>query len=143
MSDFSALGTWLQPLLQQLSPQARSQMMRRVAMELRKRNQQRTRSQVDADGERFVPRKSGDGQPMFRELTMLRHFKTKATAQTAEVGFTGSAARIARVHNIGRTDVVNKARGIRHAYPRRQLLGISDADQAFIEDVISDYLSVS
>ena len=143
MSDFAALGTWLQPLLQRLSPQAQAQMMRRVAIELRKRNQQRTRSQVDTEGQPFVPRKSGDGQPMFRELTLARYFKTKATTNTAQVGFTGSAARIASVHNIGRTDVVNKAKGIRHAYPRRQLLGISEEDQAFVQEVILDYLSVS
>jgi len=143
MSDFAALGTWLQPLLQRLSPQAQAQMMRRVAIELRKRNQQRTRSQVDTEGQPFVPRKSGDGQPMFRELTLARHFKTKATTNTAQVGFTGSAARIASVHNIGRTDVVNKARGLRYAYPRRQLLGISEEDQAFVQEVILDYLSVS
>ena len=143
MSDFAALGTWLQPLLQRLSPQAQAQMMRRVAIELRKRNQQRTRSQVDTEGQPFVPRKSGDGQPMFRELTLARYFKTKATTNTAQVGFTGSAARIASVHNIGRTDVVNKAKGISHAYPRRQLLGISEEDQAFVQEVILDYLSVS
>lgn len=143
MSDFAALGTWLQPLLQRLSPQAQAQMMRRVAIELRTRNQQRTRSQVDTEGQPFVPRKSGDGQPMFRELTLARYFKTKANAQSAEVGFAGSAARIASVHNIGRTDVVNKAKGIRHAYPRRQLLGISEEDQAFVQEVILDYLSVS
>lgn len=143
MSDFAALGTWLQPLLQQLSPQKQAQMMRRVAIELRKRNQQRTRSQVDTEGQPFVPRKSGDGQPMFRELTLARYFKTKATTNTAQVGFTGSASRTASVHNIGRTDVVNKARGLRYAYPRRQLLGISEEDQAFVQEVILDYLSVS
>lgn len=143
MSDFAALGTWLQPLLQRLSPQAQAQMMRRVAIELRKRNQQRTRSQVDTEGQPFVPRKSGDGQPMFRELTLARYFKTKATTNTAQVGFAGSASRIASVHNIGRTDVVNKARGLRYAYPRRQLLGISEEDQAFLQEVILDYLSVS
>jgi phage virion morphogenesis protein len=140
MSDFAALGSWLAPLLRQTSASEQKKLMRRVSIELRKRNQQRTRAQVDADGERFVPRKSGDGRPMFRELTLARYFKTKATTNTAQVGFTGSAARIASVHNLGRTDVVNKANGLRYAYPRRQLLGLSGEDQAFVQEIILDFL---
>jgi phage virion morphogenesis protein len=140
MSDFAALGSWLAPLLRQTSASEKSKLMRRVAIELRKRNQQRIRAQVDADNEPFVPRKSGDGRPMFRELTMARHFKTRATATTAEAGFAGSAARIAGIHEFGRTDVVNKSKAISHKYPRRALLGISDDDQKFIEEVILDHL---
>lgn len=142
MNDFAALGTWLAPLLQQVNPQQKARLMRRVSIELRKRNQARTRQQTDTEGNPFVPRASGDGRPMFRELTMARYFKTKTTATTAEVGFMGSAGRIASVHQFGRTDVVNKYRGIRHQYPRRSLLGITDEDQAFIEGIIIDHLSV-
>lgn len=142
MSDFTALGTWLQPLLQRLSAQEQARLMRRIAIELRKRNQARTRQQVDAEGNRFVPRRSGDGRPMFRELTLARYFKTKVTPFSASIGFSGSAGRIANVHQLGRTDVVNKYRGITYRYPRRPLLGISDEDQAFIEGIIIDHLSV-
>lgn len=140
MSDFAALGSWLAPLLRQTSASEQKKLMRRVSIELRKRNQQRTRAQVDADGERFVPRKSGDGRPMFREITMARYFKAKATVSTAEVGFAGKVARIAEVHQLGRSDVVNKANGISYRYPRRALLGISDEDQKFVEEVILDQL---
>lgn len=137
MSDFAALGTWLAPLLQRFSAQEQARLMRRISIELRKRNQARTRQQVDTEGNPFVPRRSGDGQPMFRELTMARYFKTKATATTAEVGFAGSAGRIASVHQFGRTDVVNKYRGIRHQYPRRTLIGIENNDANLIIDLIS------
>jgi phage virion morphogenesis protein len=140
MNDFAALGTWLAPLLQQATPQQKARLMRRVSIELRKRNQARTRQQVDTDGNPFVPRASGDGQPMFRELTMARYFKTKATATTAEVGFAGSAGRIASVHQFGRTDVVNKYRSIRHQYPRRALVGINEEDQVFIESLVFGFL---
>ncbi|MGX6480281.1 phage virion morphogenesis protein [Klebsiella michiganensis] len=67
--------------------------------------------------------------------------KTRATADGAEVGYSGVAARIARVHQFGLRDKINDS-GAMVTYPRRELLGLSKADRMAIAHQVIDSLGV-
>ncbi len=76
-------------------------------------------------------RNTTKADPMFRRLRTARFLKTRATADGAEVGYSGVAARIARVHQLGLRDKINDS-GVMATYPRRELLGLSKADRTAI-----------
>ncbi|HGY1778260.1 TPA: phage virion morphogenesis protein [Citrobacter amalonaticus] len=80
--------------------------------------------------------------PMFRRLRTARFLKARATSDGAVVGFSGVAARIARVHQYGLRDRVNDS-GAMASYPRRELLGLSKADRMAIARQIIDSLGVN
>lgn len=77
--------------------------------------------------------------PMFRRLRTARFLKTRATADGVEVGYSGVAARIARIHQFGLRDKVNSS-GAMATYPRRELLGLSKADRMAIARHVIDSL---
>ncbi|MBN5434812.1 phage virion morphogenesis protein [Serratia marcescens] len=79
--------------------------------------------------------------PMFRRLRAARFLKARADAGGATVGFTGVAARIARTHQYGLRDRVNKS-GAMASYPRREVLGITKADRMAIARSVIDSLGV-
>ncbi|HED2500228.1 TPA: phage virion morphogenesis protein [Serratia marcescens] len=79
--------------------------------------------------------------PMFRRLRTARFLKARADAGGATVGFTGVAARIARAHQYGLRDRVNKS-GAMASYPRREVLGITKADRMAIARSVIDSLGV-
>mgnify|MGYP000137254674 CR=1 FL=1 len=79
--------------------------------------------------------------PMFRRLRTTRFLKARATSEGAVVGFSGAAARIARVHQYGLRDRVNDS-GAVASYPRRELLGLSKADRMAIARQVIDSLGV-
>lgn len=80
--------------------------------------------------------------PMFRRLRTARFLKARADAGGATVGYTGVAARIARTHQYGLRDRVNKS-GAVATYPQRQLLGITKADRMAIARSVIDSLGVT
>ncbi|MFV2270804.1 phage virion morphogenesis protein, partial [Escherichia coli] len=63
-----------------------------------------------------------------------RYLKARADASGVTVGYSGVAARIARVHQFGERDQV--APGIFTDYPVRELLGISQADERLIYNTV-------
>ncbi|MBN4812181.1 MULTISPECIES: phage virion morphogenesis protein [Citrobacter] len=77
--------------------------------------------------------------PMFRRLRTARFLKARATSDGAVVGFSGVAARIARVHQYGLRDRVNDSGAVAN-YPRRELLGLSKADRMAIARQVIDSL---
>lgn len=79
--------------------------------------------------------------PMFRRLRTARFLKARADAGGATVGFTGVAAHIARTHQYGLRDRVNKS-GAMASYPRREVLGITKADRMAIARSAIDSLGV-
>lgn len=79
--------------------------------------------------------------PMFHRLRTARFLKARADAGGATVGFTGVAARIARTHQYGLRDRVNKS-GAMASYPRREVLGITKADRMAIARSVIDSLGV-
>ncbi|HBQ3180286.1 TPA: phage virion morphogenesis protein, partial [Klebsiella pneumoniae] len=80
-------------------------------------------------------------EQMFRRLRTARFLKTSATPDGVEVGYSGVAARIARIHQFGLRDKVNDS-GAMATYPRRELLGLSKADRMAIARQVIDSLGV-
>ena len=147
--DLSQLETWSAPLLARLSSQERRAMMRDLAKGLRQRQADRIRDQKNVDGSPYVPRKpqvlirSKQGrikQAMFTKLTKAAHLKIMATEGSAAVGFNGRTSRIARVHQLGLRDKVSRFRN-EYDYPKRELLGFSDADRQWVNDFLVDRLT--
>lgn len=89
-----------------------------------------------------VRRDTTKPDPMFQRLRTSRFLKGRADAEGATVGFSGVAAKIARVHQFGLRDKVNNS-GAVATYPRRELLGLSKADRMEIARQLIDSLEVS
>lgn len=141
--DLTALEDWAGGLLSKLTPAARRRAAKAIATALRKSQQQRIAQQQNPDGSAYVPRKTQPArakrgrikrQAMFTKLRKSKYLKARATPDVASVAFVGRAAAIARVHQEGGTDKVNKR--ILARYPRRVLLGFSDADRELVRDVL-------
>ncbi|KMK28641.1 tail protein [Pluralibacter gergoviae] len=80
-------------------------------------------------------------EQMFRRLRTARFMKVQANAEGTTVGYTGAAARIARVHQYGLRDRINES-GAMANYPRRELLGLSKSDRMAIARQVIDALGV-
>lgn len=79
--------------------------------------------------------------PMFRRLRAAKWLRTKADAAGATVGFSGVAARIARAHQFGLKDKVGGNASV--TYPRRVLLGLSEADRRIIAEKMIESMRLS
>ncbi|WP_320718625.1 phage virion morphogenesis protein [Enterobacter vonholyi] len=131
MDDLQRVDDWLADLLANLEPAARNRMMRQLAQELRRSQQQNIRLQRNPDGTTFEPRRvtarSKKGRikrQMFAKLRTTKYLKTAATADSASVQFDGKVQRIARVHHYGLRDRVS-GKGPKIKYSQRRLLGLS------------------
>jgi len=147
MSDLQRVDDWLAALLANLEPAARSRMMRQLAQELRRSQQQNIRLQRNPDGSGYEPRRvtarSKKGRikrQMFAKLRTTKYLKTANSEDSASVQFDGSVQRIARVHHYGLRDRVNK-NGCIVKYPRRILLGIKQETKKAIVTLLIDELS--
>lgn len=143
-----ALAELAQGILMRLSATERRTVTKDIARELRRSQQARIAAQRNPDGRAYVPRKLPRGkaatkglrqrrpsikqQAMFRKLRTASHLKMKSDANGLEIGFAGRVARIARVHQDGRT-VTLASGGPRHTYPQRTLLGLAAGDLALIK----------
>lgn len=130
VDDFQHVEGWLAALLAKLTPAERKTLLREVARDLRKRQQDHIRLQQNPDGSAFEPRRVSPREKpgrirrqMFRKLRTAKYLKATATANVAEIGFTGNVQRMARVHHYGLRDKVRE-RGAVVKYPARQLLGM-------------------
>lgn len=149
-NDLTAIEDWAAALLAKVAPAGRRKVAQAIAIALRTSQRQRIASQLDPDGTPFVPRKPRKDlrgkkgrvkrQAMFAKLRTSKWLKTRATPNGAEVGFEGRVARIATIHQHGDTDEVTPG-GKRVRYPRRRLLGYSEADRTSIRDLLIDHLA--
>lgn len=159
MNELDALANWVTPLLARLSPAAQKQLARKIATGLRQAQAKRMAAQKDPDGQTWQARKNTQRRPvragrikaqahnnqgprqgpLFAKLRQASHLKNKVAGGNAEVGFSRSDSRIARIHQYGMTGNVN-AHGPRHQYAVRRLIGISDADRQMIEDLLVEHL---
>jgi phage virion morphogenesis protein len=147
VDELQQLDDWLEPLLADMAPAARSQLARRIGQALRKHESQRIARQLNPDGSPFVPRKP---QPlrsragrikrgvMFAKLRQARHLKVRANPNEVTVGFLGRVAYIARIHQEGRMDQVRPG-GARVRYEQRRLLGFSSESRDLIRDALLDH----
>ncbi|WP_076738244.1 phage virion morphogenesis protein [Cronobacter sakazakii] len=147
MDDLQRVDDWLAALLAILEPAARNRMMRQLAQELRRSQQQNIRLQRNPDGTTFEPRRvtarSKKGRikrQMFAKLRTTKYLKTAATADSASVQFDGKVQRIARVHHYGLRDRVRR-NGPEARYPARRLLGVNDEVETITRDTLLRWLS--
>ena len=147
MDDLQRVDDWLKALLANLEPAARNRMMRQLAQELRRSQQQNIRLQRNPDGTAFEPRRvtarSKKGRikrQMFAKLRTTKYLKTAATADYASVQFDGKVQRIARVHHYGLRDRVRR-NGPEARYPARRLLGVNDEVETITRDTLLRWLS--
>ncbi|BBJ59912.1 phage virion morphogenesis protein [Enterobacter pseudoroggenkampii] len=148
MDDLQRVDDWLAALLANLDPAARNRMMRQLAQELRRSQQQNIRLQRNPDGTAFEPRRvtarSKKGRikrQMFAKLRTTKYLKTAATADSASVQFEGKVQRIARVHHYGLRERVSR-RGPEVRYAERRLLGINNDVEAMVKDTLFKWLRV-
>jgi phage virion morphogenesis protein len=149
VDDLQRVDDWLAALLANLEPAARNRMMRQLAQELRRSQQQNIRLQRNPDGTAFEARRvtarSKKGRikrQMFAKLRTTKYLKTAATADSASVQFDGKVQRIARVHHYGLRDRVRR-NGPEARYPARRLLGVNDEVETITRDTLLRWLSES
>lgn len=148
MDNLQRVDDWLAALLANLEPAARNRMMRQLAQELRRSQQQNIRLQRNPDGTAFEPRRvtarSKKGRikrQMFAKLRTTKYLKTAATADSASVQFDGKVQRIARVHHYGLRDRVSR-KGPMVKYAERRLLGLNKHLIKVSKDMLVYWLSV-
>lgn len=141
--DLNALEGWVAPLIAKLQPQARRALTRKIALEVRREQRDRIKAQKAPDGTSYAPRahsrqKQGDikRRAMFSKIRTAKYMKVATTANSATVEYTGRNARIAAVHQYGKTDYVSKKSPVRIRYKTRPLIGISKNTYRIIEKKI-------
>ncbi|EBY8389592.1 phage virion morphogenesis protein [Salmonella enterica subsp. enterica serovar Bredeney] len=146
MDELHRVDDRLTALLANLEPTERQRMMRELAQELRRNQQNNIRLQRNPDGSGYEPRKvtarTKKGRikrQMFSKLRTAKYLKTAANVDSASVQFAGKVQRIARVHHYGLRDrVSHKGPWIR--YEERRLLGNNDKVEKQIYDVLVEWL---
>lgn len=148
MDDLTALEEWAGALLSRLDPAARRKIAVDVARELRRSQQKRIKEQRNPDGSAYEarrPRLRERGgrvkqKAMFAKLRTARFLKIETNGSGLGIGFVGRVARLARIHQEGQTSEVQRG-GPSHAYPVRQLLGLTNADREMIRDKLLEQLT--
>lgn len=77
---------------------------------------------------------------MFNLIKNATYMRIERTAQGVAVGFTNRVAFIARVHQYGLRDKVDKD-GPTVKYASRELLGFTDTEMNMIENEVINYLA--
>lgn len=146
MDNLHKVDEWLAALLANLEPAARQRMMRELAQELRRNQQNNIRLQRNPDGSGYEPRrvtartkKGRIKRQMFSKLRTAKYLKTAASADSASVQFAGKVQRIARVHHYGLRDRVSR-KGMEVSYKERRLLGVNKESTALTLDILHRYL---
>lgn len=146
MDNLHKVDEWLTALLANLEPAARQRMMRELAQELRRTQQQNIKLQRNPDGSGYEPRRvtarSKKGRikrQMFAKLRTTKYLKTTASADSASVQFDGKVQRIARVHHYGLRDRVSR-KGQEVRYAERRLLGINGESYVLTLDILHRFL---
>jgi phage virion morphogenesis protein len=126
VDELQRVDDWLAALLANLEPAARNRMMRQLAQELRRTQQQNIRLQRNPDGSGYEPRrvtarsKRGASNARCLQIRTTKYLKTAASADSASVQFDGKVQRIARVHHYGLRDRVSR-KGPEVRYAERRL----------------------
>lgn len=141
--ELQVVEDWVQPLIQRLRPVERRRLLLTLARGLRRRQSQRIASQRDPDGRPFEKRKPRRGQqrgPMFSRLRQAKYLRAISNPNTAQIGYNGRAARIARVHQEGLSERIEPG-GPLVEYPQRRLIGWSDDDRQWVLAEAQNYLA--
>lgn len=146
MDELQKVDAWLAALLANLEPTARSRMLREVARDVRRIQQQNMTAQRAPDGTAWEPRRmtarTKQGRvkrKMFTKLKTAKFLKATANASQAEVSFTRQVQRIARVHHYGLRDRISKE-GSEIRYISRRLLGANDEVLSTVQTILINRL---
>lgn len=147
MDELQKVDDWLAALLANLDPAVRKRMMRELAQQLRRAQQNNIRLQRNPDGMGYEPRrvtartkKGRIKRQMFAKLRTTKYLKTAAAADSASVQFDGQVQRIARVHHYGLRDRVSR-KGPEVRYAERRLLGVNDEVETLTRDIFLRWLA--
>ncbi|WP_225322632.1 phage virion morphogenesis protein [Klebsiella pneumoniae] len=147
MAELHEVDAWLDALLAQLEPSARTKMLREVARDVRRIQQANITAQRAPDGSAWEPRRvTARTKPgrirrkMFAKLKTTKYLKAQASADQAEIAFAPAVQKLARVHHYGLRDRVNR-RGTLVKYAERPLLGVNDEVESSVRDTLLRWLS--
>lgn len=147
VDELQKVDAWLTALLANLEPAARKRMMRELAQQLRRNQQNNIRLQRNPDGTGYEPRrvtartkKGRIKRQMFAKLRTTKYLKTASSADSASVEFAGQVKRIARVHHYGLRDRVSR-KGPEVRYAERRLLGVNDEAEAVAYNTLLRWLA--
>ena len=139
------LQAQLGALIESLAPAQRARLARSIAARLRRSHSARIAAQQNPDGSAFEPRKPQLRQRkktlrMFDTLRTPRFLLAKGTADSAVLSFSRDVQRIARVHQLGLRDRVNRKTNLEADYPARALLGLSTEEESLILSLSEEHL---
>lgn len=147
MADLELLTEYLGGMLQQLSDAERRKLEMSIARKLRASQKTRITRQQNPDGSAFVPRKkrlrdkkNKIKNKMFNIIKNAKYMRVQRTAQGMAVGFAGRIAFIARVHQFGLVDKVDRD-GPSVKYDSRELLGFTEAEIKMIESDVLEHIA--
>ncbi|MFN4366513.1 MAG: phage virion morphogenesis protein [Acinetobacter sp.] len=147
MADLELLTEYLGGMLQQLSDTERRKLEMSIARKLRASQKKRITKQQNPDGSPFVPRKkclrdkkNKIKNKMFNVIKNAKYMRMEKTAQGMAIGFAGRIAFIARVHQFGLVDKVDRD-GPSVKYDSRELLGFTEAEIQMIESDVLEYIA--
>ena len=142
------LDTLARALVARLSPARRRALLAALMRDIRRQHQARMAAGQDPDGTAWTPRLSpprkGKPRRMMAGLIRARTLRVTATpdtgtSDTGAIGYTGAAARVARVHHFGLIDHVAPD-GPRVRYEVRRLLGFTAGDTDRVRQALIDQL---
>ena len=147
MAELQALNDYLAPLLTKLSDAERRKLEMSIARKVRASQKTRITRQQNPDGSAFVPRKkrlrdkkNKIKNKMFNLIKTSKYMKIERTSEGVAIGFMNRVANIARVHQYGLRDRVEKG-GPTIKYDSRELLGFTPAELEMIESEVLDHFS--
>ena len=147
MAEFQALNDYLAPLLTKLSDAERRKLEMSIARKVRASQKTRITRQQNPDGSAFVPRKkrlrdkkNKIKNKMFNLIKTSKYMRIERTSEGVAIGFMKRVANIARVHQYGLRDRVEKG-GPTVKYDSRELLGFTPAELEMIESEVLDHFS--
>ena len=147
MAELHEVDAWLAALLAQLEPAARKKMLREVARDVRRIQQENITAQRSPDGTAWEPRRvsarSKKGRirrGMFAKLKTAKYLKAQAGEDAAEVTFIPAVQKLARVHHHGLRDRVSR-RGPMVKYAERPLLGVNGDVESTVRETLLRWLS--
>ena len=147
MAELQALNDYLAPLLTKLSDAERRKLEMSIARKVRASQKTRITRQQNPDGSAFVPRKkrlrdkkNKIKNKMFNLIKNAKYMRFERTAQGIAIGFAGRVAFIARVHQYGLRDKVEKD-GPTVQYASRELLGFTTEEMDMIETEVFKFIS--
>ncbi len=147
MADLELLAEHLGNMLSQLSDAEMRKLEMSVARKLRASQKARITKQQNPDSSKYVPRKTRlrdkknkIKNKMFNVIKSAKYIRIERNAQGVAVGFAGRVSFIARVHQFGLRDKVEKD-GPTVKYASRELLGFTEQEIKMIETEVMNHIS--